>query len=148
MDIKEWTPAGQIEKRTYDEVLEGLREVVATKATDYVYRTPDYTNTCAYWDNQKDCPSCMIGVYLNTIGYEAELLRDLDGLSDPAWIDNPLDLHEGFTDKANDLMKTVQLHQDTGSTWVEALRQGQQAIEDSSVYVADLRVYNDNEGRI
>lgn len=134
-------------KRTYGEVLEGLRAVVATKPADYVYRPTPGNGKCNYWDRKKDCPSCLIGVYLHSIGYKADLLAKMDDLEDPAWSDNPLYLNGGFTDKANDLMKAVQHHQDSGKTWVEALHQGQQSVTDPNHYAWVAR-YNDNEEHI
>lgn len=126
-------------KLTYEEVLQGLRGVVAGYPADYVYTTDSVGGQCNYWDRKNECPSCLIGVYLHSIGYDAEVLADLDDEIDPAWSANPQYLHRGFTGKANELMVQAQHHQDRDATWVSAVNKAQATVEGHT--------YNDNEER-
>ena len=105
---------------SYDDTLGLLREVIAEKGEDYVYDSPiEPRSRCLYVHDGQ--PGCIVGHVLHRAGVSVE---GLAGVED--W--TPLD-HEvvpqfcGWAaEPALELLAAVQVEQDAGATWGEALR--------------------------
>lgn len=103
-----------------------LEEIVSEQPTQVTLRTPCPqcdSPGCRYLDAEGE-PSCLIGVYLDRIGVERDVLRAMDtehsGCS-TSFSRSENAIRGWFTVQATSLLSRAQIHQDRGKTWREAL---------------------------
>ena len=111
-----------MQKITKEFAVKTLRKLVAERGEDYVYPIGE----CRYWDQDKNAPSCAVGVVLFEAGYPPEEIQDLD----PKFQTSRLGVSAGelinhefsVTPKAQDILVRFQERQDIGTPYGEALR--------------------------
>ncbi len=113
---------------TLARVKELLAEAVAEKGADYVYTTPegepagpDMETPCRYVHGDK--PGCVVGHVLHKAGVSLALLEgqegtDAYGAMRNLWRDGEIE----FEPPVRQLLNHVQLDQDRGTPWGEAVR--------------------------
>lgn len=108
----------------YNELLTTLTEIVS-KSPEYVYQWVwvGESSRCRYVDQGQ--PSCLIGHVLHHLGVSIEELEAFDMQEDTAAKD--IDVWED--NKTEKLASLVQLEQDLGRTWEEALGYGIDKVE-------------------
>lgn len=103
---------------TYAMVRDGLPEVIAARGSHYTYEVPEGAQfTCRYaWEG---CPSCMIGQYLNDLGFPLEGFDPVEGTDVEGLFRNGHMAKYGFTadPEAVYAMQKVQYLQDDGYAW-------------------------------
>lgn len=105
----------------YEEALRGLNEAVKTKGYDYIYPRRERLYCYNVWQGQPDCIVGWVMVWLGVpVEWFEEEHRDTDDVGDTCKA-----LHlEGrfeFTEEARDLLGKVQISQDNGMAWGEAV---------------------------
>lgn len=107
---------------TKTKALRLLREAVAKRGADYVYKKPGAT--CKYVV-KGDQPSCMVGEVLLEAGLDPKVLyrTPLNKLSINSLVDELDPDVIQVDDAARVLLNEAQVFQDIGSTWGEALRE-------------------------
>jgi hypothetical protein len=118
----------------YDTVKSAL-EQLASERPEHVserFARPGYSNTgCRYLDDE-GCPSCIIGVLLDGLGFDREILRELDVEDISGDAAGPFALSSSrhpalsrFAPDARNFMAAVQAQQDaSGTTWSSAVGYG------------------------
>lgn len=121
------------EKVTPQQLLSLLEEVVAAKGADYVYSSEEsveesvrdsaYDGSCRYVHHLSDgskVPGCIVGTLLHDkFGVSIAGLMSEEGKS--ATYAVPFLLPEKFTSTTLDMLSAVQINQDGGMTWGEAV---------------------------
>lgn len=125
----------------YDEAVALLKRAVAEKGENYVYTRDAVYNSCQYVRDGK--PSCIVGHVIGYASWDAlEIVAEIERKRGSSWpavdlqIDSkPHDLQElssesytaipvRFTEAAAELLREVQLQQDNGESWGNALKAG------------------------
>lgn len=111
---------------TYEQVVDEIREIVASKPKDYVYpkvRSPHDGEglLCQYFDKGK--PSCIIGHWLAR--HDAQSAME----GENAEVVVPI-LVPGIEGKACSFLDYLQSAQDSGMTWIESFDQAIAALEE------------------
>ncbi|GAA3473847.1 hypothetical protein [Nonomuraea roseola] len=113
-------------KVTDAEMIDTLKAVVAEKP-DYVYGAPEHmadgTGQCYYVhtdaeNEEKLAPGCLVGVALNRLGVPLETLQKHEADNAFCVIGRVV---EGISDVALEFAHLLQIRQDNGATWGEAL---------------------------
>jgi hypothetical protein len=114
------------ERLSYDRTVQLLREVIGEFGEDHTYpiypmeRLSDGRQLrCFYVRN--DQPSCIVGHVLHCAGMPLEDLRKVEGYG-PTDTLAPVQFARWADPEALDLLAEVQVQQDEGATWGEALR--------------------------
>lgn len=119
---------------TLADAIRFAEEAASEKPEGYIYVNPDgekageFGISCAYWDYEKDEPSCLVGQVLHKAG--------LDGGPMAYWkasgalIFDLSDQLRGVVEidyDALDFLGRVQMRQDNGSTWRSSIESGKSA---------------------
>lgn len=114
---------------TLEDVLNATRAVVAEKGEDYVYSNSvaEGGNGSCVYANEDGTPSCLVGHVIHRL--DPEVFKRLAKDEAESGSQVALDLipagyiPEGFWEEsAEHAMQEVQIHQDIGRTWGEALK--------------------------
>lgn len=122
---------------TYDECVTLLRECVAERGEDYIYKNPrnsveDYTGPACLYKHGNE-PGCIIGLMLVKHGMPLERFDDQDTMGSVAAIWKALYGHPLAPGPMKQLLVTVQVEQDSFETWGNALRTGLEVANNESV---------------
>lgn len=116
----EWFPA---DPYTFHELTPHLSEIVDSMPDGYVYERAEICK-CTYWHEDQDLPGCIIGRLMTRLGAPKEFLIACD--EDPK--DSGLDslINQGmlkglFEERTGWALRHLQLHQDAGVPWYQAL---------------------------
>lgn len=106
---------------TMKQVLDVMCQVVGEFGVDYVYTK--INDSCLNWDEDRDCPSCLVGHVLHRVGISREFLIEHNpkGAGSVLYYfkeDSGILAEEGVTS----ILSLAQYAQDGGNTWGYALR--------------------------
>lgn len=124
---------------TLDEVRETLKGVVADAAPDFVYTDPngiradqnhDRSIKCAYVHGDK--PGCIVGQVLHRLGVPLATLAECEDSTATQAVKHVMGLDNVYNcDLPSDVraisgyLRNVQVEQDTGRTWSDALKRAE-----------------------
>lgn len=125
---------------TADEAIQALRDLVADRGVEYVYRSPRHVapDECVYFDDETGHPSCGVGFALSRIGVPVEALWNLDvasnrcsaSISSRAAENVLWDYDFALTEEASVVLYAFQAKQDAGRPWGEALLEAESRYQD------------------
>lgn len=106
---------------TMKQVLDAMCQVVGEFGVDYVYTK--INDSCLNWDEDRDCPSCLVGHVLHRVGISREFLIEHNPKGAGSvlyyfWDDSGVSAEESVPH----ILGVAQHVQDRGGTWGEALR--------------------------
>lgn len=123
---------------TFEKTKQLLREAVAEKGEDYVYKNPstqyshaacEYTHTV----EGKTTPGCLVGNVLYRAGVPLKELTLREGSAYNLFPTLEQDRIISFDEKASWLLKEAQRRQDNGWTWGDSESLAIEAVEGNSV---------------
>lgn len=121
----DWLPSAPL---TYASVRAHLEAIVDFQPEGHAYVRPESPGEngpgCYYWHAEKSEPGCIIGQLLHRLGVPGDVLGSYDVLRNiPSAIDSVAKVHlKGmFDDTTVKCLRHLQVQQDGGATWREAL---------------------------
>jgi len=114
---------------TYQILVDKLREAVADRGGDYVYKPPGSADECLNWHQDTDTPGCIVGYVFHALGVSGNALSQYAGAAS-AFLTRNLALDgiiklpdsEAHRSLISTLLYAVQTEQDTpGTSWGEAV---------------------------